>query len=123
MYQIVKPVVAEVIVCNPRMNKLLAVGTRQTGVDVEKLADLPRCRQLKWLYHGVVGLKLLKELVDSYETAGWRHGRFTHGKPCEVAEPEVPKFEGESIKTSGVPVPFGLRVLPNCMRPRMTGEL
>ena len=26
LYEIVKPAVAEVIVCNPRMNKLLAVG-------------------------------------------------------------------------------------------------
>ena len=43
LYEIVKPVVAEVIVCNPRRNKLLAVGNKADRVDAQKLAELLRC--------------------------------------------------------------------------------
>ena len=63
-----KPLVAEVIVCNPRMNKLLAVGNKADRADAHKLAELLRCRQLKPVYHGAVGVRLLKELVHSYDS-------------------------------------------------------
>jgi transposase len=68
LYEIVKPVVAEVIVCNPRMNKLLAVGNKAERVDAHKLAELLRCGQLKPVYHGTRGVWLLKELAHSYGT-------------------------------------------------------
>ena len=53
LYEIVKPVVAEVIVCNPRRNKLLAVGNKADRVDAQKLAELLRCGQLKPVYHAM----------------------------------------------------------------------
>ena len=68
LYEIVKPVVAEVIVCNPRRNKLLAVGNKADRVDAQKLAELLRCGQLKPVYHGTPGVRLLKELVHSYDS-------------------------------------------------------
>ncbi len=72
MYEIVKPLVAEVIVCNPRRNKLLAVGNKADRVDAQKLAELLRCGQLKPVYHGTPGVRVLKELVHSYD-AGERY--------------------------------------------------
>jgi len=68
LYEIVRPVVAEVIVCNPRRNKLLAVGNKGDRVDAEKLAELLRCGQLKPVYHGTPAVRLLKELVHSYDS-------------------------------------------------------
>jgi transposase len=68
MYEIVRPLVAEVIVCNPRMNKRLSVGNKGDRVDAHKLAELLRCRQLKPVYHGAVGVRRLKELVHSYDS-------------------------------------------------------
>jgi transposase len=68
LYEVVKPLVAEVIVCNPRMNKLLAVGNKADRVDAHKLAELLRCGQLKPVYHGAAGVRLLKELVHSYDS-------------------------------------------------------
>ena len=59
LYEIVKPVVAEVKVCNPRRNKLLAVGNKADRVDAQKLAELLRCGQLKAVYHGTPGVRLL----------------------------------------------------------------
>src|SRR4030095_4945834 len=64
----VKPVVAEVVVCNPRRNKLLWVGNKTDRVDAQKLAELLRCGQLKAVYHGTPGVRLLKELVHSYDS-------------------------------------------------------
>jgi transposase len=68
LYEIIQPWVAEVMVCNPRMNKLLAVGNKADRVDAHKLAELLRCGQLKPVYHGRPGVGLLKELVHSYDT-------------------------------------------------------
>ena len=68
LYEIVKPVVAEVMVCNPRRNKLLAVGNKADRVDAQKLAELLRCGQLKSVYHGTPGVRFLKELVHSYDS-------------------------------------------------------
>jgi hypothetical protein len=58
--EIVKPVAVKVIVCNPRMNKLLMVGKKADRVDAHKLAELLRCGQLKPVYHGAPGVRLLK---------------------------------------------------------------
>jgi len=68
LYEIVKPLLAEVIVCNPRRNKLLAVRNKADRVDAHKLAELRRCRQLKPVYHGAPGVRLRKELVHSYDS-------------------------------------------------------
>jgi len=51
LYEIVKPLVAEMVVCNPRANKLLAVGNKGDRVDAHKLAELLRGGQLKELVH------------------------------------------------------------------------
>ena len=56
------------MVCNPRRNKLLAVGNKADRVDANKLAELLRCGQLKPVYHGTPGVRLLKELVHSYDS-------------------------------------------------------
>jgi transposase len=68
LYDLIGPLVAEGIVCNPRANKLLAVGNKGDRVDANQLAQLLRGGQLKPVYHGGASLRLLKELVHNYDS-------------------------------------------------------
>lgn len=68
LYEIIKPLVAELIVCEPRRNKLLASGNKSDKVDAEKLAELLRLGSLKAVYHGDPSTQKLKELVRVYDS-------------------------------------------------------
>lgn len=56
LYDLLKPHVTEVLVCDPRKN------------DARKLAELLRLNHLKPVYHGEHGVRTLKELARSYLT-------------------------------------------------------
>jgi transposase len=60
--------VAEVLVCDPRRNKLLGEGSKGDKVDARKLAELLRAGLLRTVYHGHEATRKLKELVRGYET-------------------------------------------------------
>ena len=64
----VRGYVAEVIVCDPRRNKLLGEGSKTDKVDALKLAQLLRAGLLRSVYHGHQATRRLKELVRGYET-------------------------------------------------------
>ena len=66
LYEIIEPLVDQVIVCNPRRNKLLAEGNKGDRIDGRKLADLLRTGMVKAVYHERSGSRLLKELVGFY---------------------------------------------------------
>jgi transposase len=68
LYDLLKPHVARLVVCNPRRNALLKVGNKSDRIDARKLAELLRGNQLQPVYHGEHGLRVLKELVRSYLT-------------------------------------------------------
>src|SRR5271170_3360413 len=68
LYDLLKPHVARLLVCNPRRNALLKVGNKSDRIDARKLAELLRGNQLHPVYHGEHGLRALKELVRSYLT-------------------------------------------------------
>jgi transposase len=68
LYEMVRHLVAEVIVCNPRHNKLLTEGSKADKIDARKLADLLRTGMLRSVYHGRQTTRELKELVRGYET-------------------------------------------------------
>ena len=44
LYDLIRPHVAEVVVCNPRHNKLLTVGNKADRIDARKLAQLRESR-------------------------------------------------------------------------------
>ena len=67
LYEVVRYFVAEVIVCDPRRNKLLSEGSKGDKVDARKLAELLRCGMVRAIHHGD-GTRQLKELVRGYET-------------------------------------------------------
>ena len=67
LYEVVRHFVAEVIVCDPRRNKLLSEGSKSDKVDARKLAELLRLGMVRGVHHGN-GTRQLKELVRGYET-------------------------------------------------------
>ena len=68
LYDVLKPHVQEIVVCNPRRNALLKEGSKSDKVDARKLAELLRSRMLRAVYHGENGLRTLRELARSYLT-------------------------------------------------------
>ena len=68
LYDLLKPHVTRVLVCDPRRNALLQEGNQNDRIDARKLAELLQNNQLRPVYHGDHGLRTLKELVRSYLT-------------------------------------------------------
>jgi hypothetical protein len=68
LYDLLKPHITKVVVCDPRRNALLQEGNQSDRVDARKLAELLHNNQLPSVYHGDYGLRTLKELVHSYLT-------------------------------------------------------
>jgi hypothetical protein len=68
LYDLLKPHVTKVIVCNPRKNALLNVGNKNDRVDARKLSDLLRAGLVTPVYHGESGVRTLRELGRSYLT-------------------------------------------------------
>lgn len=67
LHDVVRPLVTEVVVCDPRHNKLLQSGNKNDRVDAKKLAELLRNGSLRAVYHGDNGVRTLKELVRNYD--------------------------------------------------------
>jgi len=68
LYEVIRAYVTEVVVCDPRRNKLLDEGSKTDKVDALKLAELLRTGLLRPVYHGHEATRKLKELVRAYET-------------------------------------------------------
>ena len=68
LYDLMKPHVTEVVVCNPRRIPELKEGSKSDRIDARKLAELLRLNNLKSVYHGENGIRTLKELARSYLT-------------------------------------------------------
>jgi transposase len=114
LYDLMKPRVTEVVVCNPRKNALLKTGNKGDKIDARKLAELLRLNNLKSIYHGENGIRALKEMARSYLTItkdltrvmnrlkalyrGW-------GIPCPGNEVYAPRHRSEwlgKISEAGV---------------------
>jgi len=67
LYDVLKPHVQEIVICNPRRNALLKEGSKDDRVDARKLSELLRTGMLRAVYHGQHGLRALRELARSYE--------------------------------------------------------
>ena len=68
LYDLLKPYVAKVIVCDPRKNALLNAGNKNDRVDARKLSQLLHAGLLTPVYHGENGVRTLRELCRSYLT-------------------------------------------------------
>src|SRR6202790_418379 len=68
LYDLLKPRVTELVVCDPRKNASMREGNQSDKIDARRLAELLRLNHLNPVYHGEHGLRSLKELVRSYLT-------------------------------------------------------
>lgn len=67
LYDLVKPLVATVIVCNPRYNRVVLCGNKSDRIDARKLAEQLRSGKLRAVYQTQHSLRPLKQLVLGYE--------------------------------------------------------
>src|SRR2546422_1453808 len=68
LYDLLKPHVDKLVVCNPRKNALLKDGNKSDRIDARKLAELFRLDNLKSVYHGETGVRMLRDVARSYLT-------------------------------------------------------
>src|SRR5499425_1898355 len=114
LYDVLKPHVHEVVVCNSRRNALMKEGSKNDKVDARKLSELLRTGMLRPVYHGENGLRTLRELARTYQTLskdltrvmsrvkalyrGW-------GIPCAGTQVYAPRYREEwlqKIEQAGV---------------------
>jgi transposase len=67
LYDLLKPHVCEVVVCDPRDQRVRQRGNKSDDADAAKLAQMLRLGGLKAVYHGERGMRKLKELARSYQ--------------------------------------------------------
>ncbi len=68
LYDLLRPHVAQLVVCNPRQNALLKEGNKSDRVDARELAERLRAGLLSPVYHGENRVRRLKELARRYLT-------------------------------------------------------
>jgi len=68
LYDLLKPHVTKVVVCDPRKNPLLRVGNHNDREDARKLSELLYLNKLSSVFHGETGIRTLRELARSYLT-------------------------------------------------------
>lgn len=66
LYDLLGPHVADLIVCDPRRNRLLEEGSKSDQIDARKLSELVYLGRLKAVYHGEHGAKDLKDIVKAH---------------------------------------------------------
>src|SRR5215469_3835713 len=104
LYDLLKPHVTEVVVCNPRKAALLKDGSKGDRIDAHKLAELLYMNRIKSVYHGEHGLRTMKELARSYLTLNRDLTRVMNrlkalyrswGIPCAGKEVYAPRYRAE----------------------------
>ena len=114
LYDLLKPHVSRLVVCDPRKNASMKQGNKNDKIDARRLAELLRLNHLNPVYHGEHGLRSLKELVRSYLTITKDLGRVmsrvkaiyrSWAIPCSGKQVYAPRHRGEwlgKIRETGV---------------------
>src|ERR1700719_1901608 len=104
LYDLLKPHVTKLVVCDPRKNASMKEGNQNDKIDARRLAELLRLDHLSPVYHGEHGLRSLKELVRSYLTITKDLGRVmsrvkaiyrSWGIPCTGKQVYAPQHRVE----------------------------
>src|ERR1700688_468180 len=66
LHDLLKPHVAQVLVCDPRKNASMKAGNKNDRADARNLAELLYLDKLHPVFHGETGIRALKELARSY---------------------------------------------------------
>src|ERR1700740_3479463 len=114
LYDLLKPHVHQVLVCNPRRNALLQDGSKKDKGDARNVADLLRRGMLRPVYHGEHGLRTLRELARTYQTLSQDLNRVMNrlkalyrgcGMACGGTQVYAPRYRDEwlgKIEHAGV---------------------
>src|SRR5229473_1738905 len=94
LYDLLKPHVARLVVCNPRRNALLKVGNKSDRIDARKLSELLRGNQLHPVYH--------QAAVVEYQWFCDRDAQQRRSPPCQRA---TAKGEEASVHSRPEPKP------------------
>src|SRR5258705_3026021 len=112
LYDVLKPHVEEIVVCNPRRNALLKEGSKSDKVDARKLAELLRGGLLRAVYHGENGLRTLRVLARSYLTISKDQARLmsrlkalyrSWGIPCSGTQVYAPRYREQWLSKIAQP--------------------
>ena len=142
LYDLLKPHVHQMLVCDPRRNALLKEGNKSDKVDAHKLANLLRTGMLRPVYHGEHGLRTLRELARSYQTISKDLARVMNrvkalyrgwSIPCAGTQVYAPRYRQEwlgKIEHAGVRRRAellyqqldGLHALRRTLRPELLAE-
>src|SRR5580704_11156495 len=104
LYDLLKPHVTKLVVCDPRKNASMREGNQSDKIDARRLAELRRLNHLNPVYHGEHGLRSLKELVRSYLGITKDLGRVTMPRvkaiyrsrvPCTGKQVDAPRYRAE----------------------------
>src|SRR6202048_3762510 len=68
LYDLLKPHVTRLVVCDPRKNASMREGNQSDKIDARRLSDPLYLNKLSAVYHGDHGLRTLKALGRSYVT-------------------------------------------------------
>jgi transposase len=113
LYDLMKPHVTEVLVCNTRKNTS-SNGSKSDRIDARKLAEQLYMNNIQSVYHGERGLRMMKELARSYLTISKDLTRVMNrlkalyrswGIPCAGKEVYAPRHRAEwlgKISEAGV---------------------
>ena len=113
LYDLMKPHTTEVLVCNTRKNAVRK-GSKGDRIDARKLSEQLYMNNVKSIYHGEHGLRMMKELARSYLTITKDLTRVMNrlkalyrswGIPCAGNEVYAPRYRAEwlaKIKEAGV---------------------
>ena len=112
LYDVLKPHVEQIVVCNPRRNALLKEGSKSDKVDARKLAELLHAGLLRAVYHGENGLRTLRELARSYLTISKDQARVmsrikalyrSWGIPCSGRQVYTPRYREQWLSRIAQP--------------------
>jgi|SRR6516165_10016738 transposase len=67
LYDLLKPHVTKLLVCDPRKNKSMREGNQNDKIDARRLAELLRLNHLNPVYHGEHGLRTLIHAGNAYD--------------------------------------------------------
>ena len=123
LYDLLKPHVTKLVVCDPRKNASMREGNQNDKIDARRLAELLRLNHLNPVYHGEHGLRSLKELVRSYLTITKDLGRVmsrvkaiyrSWAIPCTGKQVYAPRHRAEWLGkiTRAGSAPAGRVLLP-----------
>jgi transposase len=106
--------VDKLVVCNPRKNALLKDGNKSDRIGARKLAELLRGNQLKPVYHGETGVRMLRELSRSYLTIVKDLSRVMNRLKAGTAAGRFPAQAGTCITAGIEPSGWPRSAKPGC---------